>query len=165
MTRKAKTTATIAETIAAKQAAESNEARAATGPNIMRFVIEGEPVGKERARVFSKANASGTVVTRAVTPEKTRAYEAKVKTIAKIAVNQNRWAWSKDDVFTIIVRVFTTHRKRHPDLSNVVKALEDACNSILWGDDRDVLDMGAVLRQDAARPRVEMEVRRRRQAA
>lgn len=165
ITKRKGTTATIAEALAAKMRVRDAEAMAASAPTVVKFEIVGEPVGKERARVFSKVTGDGRVVTRAITPDKTRAYEAKVKVLAQIAVNQAKWAWSEHDVFTVLMRIYTTHRKRHPDASNVLKSVEDACNSVLWHDDRDVLDLAVVMRQDAARPRVEVEVRRRRRVA
>jgi Holliday junction resolvase RusA-like endonuclease len=163
--RKPKTTATIAEAIAAKRSAIDNEAKAAAAPTVLRFVVPGEPVGKERARVFSKVNATGTVVTRAVTPEKTRSYESKVKLLAQIAVNQAKWAWSSEDAFTVILRIRHTHRKRHPDATNVFKAIEDGCNGVTWRDDVGVLDGAFSMRRDAVNPRVEVEIRRARMPA
>lgn len=163
--KRARATATMAELIAAKLAEKDMETLAQTAPTILKFTILGEPIGKERARVFSNVNGNGTVVTRAVTPEKTRTYESMVKAFAKIAANQAKWAWSKNDVFTLLMRIYTTHRKRHPDASNVLKACEDACNGVVWRDDVDVTDIAIMLRQDAARPRVEVEVRRRARAA
>jgi Holliday junction resolvase RusA-like endonuclease len=165
MSRKPKATATLAEQIAAKQAAVDNEARAATAPTKLVFVVLGEPVGKERARVFRKERADGRVVTRAVTPEKTREYEAKVKIVAKLAANRAGWAWSKHDRFSVVMRVWRTHESRGSDLDNLIKTC-DALNGVLWGDDRYVRGIGAAfLAPDPKNPRVEIEVTRYRKAA
>lgn len=162
-------TMTLAERVAAKVTAKAADAasedRAALAPKVLRFVVPGDPIGKERPRVFSKANAGGTVVTRAITPEKTRTYEAQIRTLAQIAVNHAQWAWSKDDMFTLFLRIYTTHRHRHPDATNVIKCVEDACNLVTWHDDIDVLEGAWTMRQDRSRPRVEVEIRRARRAA
>lgn len=165
MTRRAKTTATIAEAIAAKQAAESNEARAATGPTVLKLTVFGEPIGKQRARVFSKVTPNGRVVTRAVTPKETRAYEDKVRTVAQIAVNQWKWAWSKHDRFNVVIRIWRTHESRGFDLDNHIKVC-DALNGVAWDDDRHVRGIGAALMDpDPKNPRMEIEVRRFRRTA
>lgn len=128
---------------------------------VLRFVVPGEPVGKERARVFSRTKGDGGTITRAVTPPKTRAYEDKIRTVAQIAVNQSKWTWSEDDRFSIIVRIHRTHFDAGGDASNVLKCLEDACNRITWSDDRYVRGIGvAILDPDPKNPRVEVEVRR-----
>lgn len=143
-----------------------NAARGGRAPATeLRFVVPGEPVGKERARVFRNKAKDGRVVTRAVTPEKTREYEAKVRDIAKIACNLARWSWSKDDRFTVVMRVFRTHFDAGPDLDNVIKTL-DALNGIVWKDDRYVRGIGAALQDpDPENPRIEVEVRRFKKGA
>lgn len=133
---------------------------------VLRFVVPGEPVGKERARVFRKESADGRVITRAVTPEKTRAYEEKVRTVAQIAVNQSRWAWSKDDRFNVVLKIFRTHVDAGPDVDNVIKVCADSLNGIAWKDDRYVWGIGAALQpRDPENPRVEVEVRRFKKGA
>jgi Holliday junction resolvase RusA-like endonuclease len=130
-------------------------------PTTLRFTIPGEPVGKERARVFRKVNPNGTVITRAVTPEKTRAYEEKVRTIAQIAVNQSRWAWSTKDRFSMVIKVYRTHWDAGADASNVLKSIEDACNGVTYRDDRYVRGVGIALQPpDPDNPRVEVEIHR-----
>lgn len=152
------TRATIGE-LAAKGGIEG-------APTVLRFEVPGEPVGKERARVFRQKNANGTVITRAVTPEKTRAYEDKIRTIAQIAVNQARWSWSNDDRFSVLLKIYCTHEGAHPDLDNVCKAVLDSGNSILWKDDRRVRGIGAAFQTpDPKNPRVEVEVRRFKKGA
>lgn len=129
-------------------------------PTVLRLVIPGDPVGKERARVFRKQNPNGTVITRAVTPEKTRAYEEKIRTLAQIAVNQARWSWAKDDRFSVVMKIYRSHWDAGADLDNVIKTI-DGLTGIVWKDDRYVRGIGAAFQDpDPKNPRVEVEVRR-----
>lgn len=157
-------TASVAQALAAKVVKREAAALASGAPTVLTFVVEGDPVGKERGRTFTKANASGSVITRTITPEKTRSYESAVKFAAQVAASKAGWAWSAEDAFTVIIRIKHRHRKRHPDASNVLKCIEDACNGVLWTDDKEVLDGAFSKRWDPTRPRVEVEVRRRRAA-
>lgn len=148
-----KPAATIADAIAARPATDGT-------PTELRFVVDGEPVGKERARVFSKHMPNGKTITRAVTPEKTREYEARVKACAQAAVLATRWAWSKKDRFSVTIRIFRKHVDRGPDVDNVVKIC-DALNGVTWTDDRHVWSLAAALqKRDPVRPRVELTIRR-----
>ena len=157
-------TASVAQAVAAKVVQREVAANAAGAPTVLTFVVEGDPVGKERGRTYSKANASGSVITRTITPEKTRDYEAKARLAAQFAASAARWAWSATDAFTVILRIRHRHAGRHPDATNIFKAIEDACNGVLWNDDKWVLDGAFSKRRDPVRPRVEVEVRRRRMA-
>lgn len=150
--------ATIADAIAARPATDGT-------PTELRFVVDGDPIGKERARVFSKTMPSGKTITRAVTPEKTREYEERVRACAQAAVLATKWAWHRQDVFTIILRIFRKHRRKGPDASNVLKAIEDACNGHTWPDDALVMEGAFVMKQDAIRPRVEIVIRRHQEVA
>lgn len=156
--------ATIADAIAARPTSDGT-------PTEIRFTIEGDPVGKERARVFSRAvpdeksKKGFRLITRGVTPEKTREYEDRVRSCAQASVLATRWAWSKHDVFTLMVRIFRRHRRKGPDGSNVLKAIEDACNGCTWRDDALVMEGVFVMKRDAIRPRVEVTIRRHQEAA
>lgn len=157
-------TASVAQALAAKVVRREAAAIADGAPTVLTFVVEGDPVGKERGRTFTKANASGSVITRTITPERTRTYEAAVKLAAQLAASRASWAWSASDAFTVILRIRHRHKGRHPDATNIFKAVEDACNGVLWNDDKWVLDGAFSKRWDPVRPRVEVEVRRRRAA-
>jgi Holliday junction resolvase RusA-like endonuclease len=149
-----KAAATIADAVAARPATDGT-------PTVLRFTVDGEAVGKERARVFSKHLPSGKTITRAVTPEKTREYEAKVKACAQAAVLATRWAWNKSDRFNVVLRIYRTHWDRGADVDNIAKCYLDAGNGCLWIDDRLVRGIGIALQDpDPVRPRVEVEVRR-----
>jgi len=137
-------------------------------PTVLRFTVPGEPVAKERPRAIARVSRAGGKVTafaRMVTPPKTREYEERFRLIAQAAVSAARWMWSAKDRFHVVLKVYRTHDGLGGDLDNVIKACGDAGNGVLWKDDRYVRGIGAMLYQDAHRPRVEVEVRRIAQGA
>jgi Holliday junction resolvase RusA-like endonuclease len=133
-------------------------------PEVLRFVVPGEPVGKMRARTFVRMRRDGKPFATTTTPEKTRSYEAKVRTLCAIAVNQARWLTSKSDRFAIRLRVFRTHEGAGADLDNVIKSVADAIQGpgLAMPDDRYVRRISAALLKDASNPRVEVEILRAR---
>ncbi len=137
-------------------------ASAAGGPlTVLRFQVPGEPIGKERPRFVQRTKTDGSTFGAAVTPKRTREYEKHIQMMAQIAVNQSRWAWSRDDRFAVIVKVYRTHVDRGPDVDNVCKALLDACNGVTWNDDRHVWAFAVALRKrDPKNPRLDVEIRR-----
>ena len=152
--------ATIAETVAAKVAADLT-ARGEVAPTTMRFIVDGVPRPKGRPRFTVMRRASGAQFVRTYTPEETAAYEKKIQTHAQVAVNQVRWGWNARDRFNVILRVFRPHFDQGGDLDNVAKIFLDACNGITWKDDRYVRGIGCAFGDpDAERPRVEVEIRR-----
>lgn len=117
--------------------------------NIVRFHIPGIPFAKGRARVTTIGGHA-----RAYTPAKTVAYESTVALMAQQAMGASRpmagpvavsivatWpiptSWSKKRRES---EVFKTSK---PDLDNLVKALGDGCNGIVWGDDSQIVRMHA----------------------
>ena len=129
-------------------------------PAAIRFVVPGEPVGKMRARTFVRMRRDGKPFATTTTPDTTRAYEAKVRTLCAIAVNQARWLMSKSDRFALRLRVFRTHEGAGADLDNVIKSVADAIQGpgLAMPDDRYVRCISASLLKDATNPRVEVEV-------
>ena len=107
------------------------------------FLIPGEPVAKGRARSFVR---HGHVAH--YTPEKTARYENLVRLAAQQAM---RGAHPRDGALRLTVgAIFTIpaswSKKRQaeaingpvtkrPDLDNVVKAIKDGCNGVVWRDD------------------------------
>lgn len=134
---------------------------AAVAPERLRFVVPGEPVPKGRARhriVFPKV---GKPFVQEYTPPETKAYEDKVKLLARVAVNQARWSVGPKDRFSVVVRVVRTYEGKGGDLDNVLKACLDGMNKVVYPDDRYIRGLGAAFgRPDPAKPRVEIEVRR-----
>lgn len=112
-------------------------------PVRVQFTIPGEPVAKGRARSFVR---NGHVAH--FTPEKTARYENLVKLTAQQAM---AGAAPRDGALRLTVgAIFTIpaswSKKRQtealngpvtkrPDLDNVVKAIKDGCNGVLWLDD------------------------------
>ena len=115
------------------------------------FTIPGQPVAKGRPR-FSTAGR----FPRAFTPAKTANYESWVKTCAvqamagralmtgpvRLSLNMyfevpSSWPkWKREAAITDAVR--PTGR---PDIDNVLKAIKDACNGLIWRDDAQIVQV------------------------
>lgn len=136
----------------------------------LHFSVEGDPVGKGRARsVTRRSKIRGSYIAH-VTPEKTRTYEAKVKTAA-IEAMQGReimggplfmslciympvpTSWSKKKRDAALIGEVMPITK--PDASNVLKAVEDAMNGVVYIDDSQITDLHVRKRYSAA-PRVDI---------
>jgi Holliday junction resolvase RusA-like endonuclease len=117
------------------------------------FVVDGPPVPKQRAR----RGAGG----RFYTPPKTRAYEARVKLLAlqarQIAVVKSGIAWPLDAQYELVLVARWPDRRRR-DISNVLKSIEDACNTVLWNDDSQIARVTMQGYVDPGRPAVEVRV-------
>lgn len=111
----------------------------------LRFVVEGPPVGKERARV----TAHGTF-----TPEKTARYESLVRSLARLSTPPG---WTLGGQYALTCRVFYGDRRRR-DLDNCVKCIGDGLNKSAYTDDSQVAELHAYRGYDKARPRVEVEL-------
>ena len=130
------------------------------------FTIPGEPVAKGRAKFARRGNFVTTY-----TPEKTARYENLVKLAAGQAMGQLA---PIECAVSIVVRAYfpipkswslkkqraaalgeVMHTKR-PDLDNVVKAVKDGSNEVVWKDDSQVVQVLAS--KSYGNPRVEVEV-------
>jgi len=89
----------------------------------LRFFIPMRPVPKARPRLGKHG---------AWTPKRTRDFEEKVGWLAKMARNQAGWEVLTGPVYLDLTFVCPP---AGADLSNMVKAIEDACNGILYEDD------------------------------
>ena len=116
---------------------------------VIAFVVPGTPIGKGRPR-FARRGAFVTTYT----PEKTASYENLVKikaheamrgrTIIEGAVSVGIMlqitppaSWSmKKQAAALRGEVYPTTK---PDMDNVIKGLFDACNEIVWRDDKQVV--------------------------
>ena len=136
-------------------------------PQVIAFTIPGEPVAKGRARSFVR---NGHVAH--YTPEKTARYE----NLVKLAAGQAMASLTPiEGAVAITVRAYFSipkswslkkqraaalgeimHTKR-PDLDNVVKAVKDGANEVVWKDDSQVVRVLAS--KSYGDPRVEVEVR------
>lgn len=110
------------------------------------FTIHAEPVAKARAR----AGAGG----RFYTPKKTSDYEAIVAMQAKIAMEGRApidsacclslvfhmpipKSWSQKKQYSALLGTVLPTSK--PDLDNLIKAVKDGLNGIVWADDSQVV--------------------------
>lgn len=127
----------------------------------IKFTIHAEPVAKARAR----AGAGG----RFYTPKKTSDYEAIVALQAKIAMfglPKFESACCLNLVFHIPIPKSWSQKKRaqaisgelkhtsKPDLDNLIKAVKDGLNGIVWVDDSQVVRVVAE-KKYSENPRVE----------
>lgn len=118
---------------------------------VISFVLSGDVVPKARPRF--------TVNGRVYTPAKTKAYERAIGHAAKIST-LNRTIPTGALVVTVeavlgVPRSWTAKRRQsaldgttrpdraRADLDNIVKAVLDGCNGILWADDRQVCEIHA----------------------
>lgn len=101
----------------------------------LRFVIDGQPVGKERHR-YSRLTG------RHYTPKKTENYEKYVGTVALKALwdlpDNQRVQWPTDRQVFMDVYIYHLNGKK-PDSCNVVTAIQDGLSGVLWENDRHVL--------------------------
>lgn len=116
--------------------------------NSITFTIPGAPVAKGRARISTRGG-----FVRAYTPAKTRAYEELVATYAKNAMKRGGInlrdteaitlevcfdmpipaSWSKSRR-NLAAAGWLPHTSR-PDADNMLKAIKDGCNGVVWRDD------------------------------
>ncbi|ALV06684.1 RusA family crossover junction endodeoxyribonuclease [Roseateles depolymerans] len=125
------------------------------------FVVPGQPQGKGRAKIVKIGGFS-----RMATPAKTVAYEGLVAHAAQMALAgrpllqgpvhvrlavecQVPGSWSqKKQRAAINGEVMPTTK---PDIDNVIKAVFDGCNGVLWKDDVQVVQV-TVVKQYSATP-------------
>jgi crossover junction endodeoxyribonuclease RusA len=98
----------------------------------LRIVIPGKPVGKERPRLGRGGNV--------YTPAKTREYERTVAWTAKAAMG--RRAILVGPVSLTINCIFSSKSRGwhvdKPDMDNLIKALADGMNGVVYEDDRQI---------------------------
>jgi Holliday junction resolvase RusA-like endonuclease len=119
------------------------------------FSVPGPPVPCARARVFADRN-TGRV--RSAVPARTRTYENHVRSVAQGAALAARW--SVEDVASYAIELSVFRDVRRGDWDNFSKSITDACNGVLWKDDRQISDAVVRVRYDKAAPRVEVTVER-----
>lgn len=131
------------------------------------FVVPGSIVGKGRPRFARRGNFVTTF-----TPEKTATYENLVKVKAEEAMQGRQVidgavsvvialyvtppaSWSqKKQREALEGRIFPTSK---PDIDNVLKGIMDACNEIVWKDDKQAVDVSIRKRySETARATVEV---------
>lgn len=117
------------------------------------FTVPGAPVGKGRPRAFRRGNGIAMH-----TPEKTANYEALVRMVAAESMAGAApmlGAVAVDLCIDLTPPASWSNRKRDqavagewvptskPDIDNTIKAIFDAMNGVVWGDDRQVAALAA----------------------
>lgn len=116
----------------------------------MRFIVEGKPQGKARARTFYNARAGKM---QSMTPEQTKSYEDLIRWKYKAAGGQYMGekvlqvhieayyptpkAFSKAKINDAIVGKIRPTTK--PDCDNIIKVVLDALNGVAYYDDKQVV--------------------------
>jgi crossover junction endodeoxyribonuclease RusA len=111
------------------------------------LTIPGNPIPKARPRVVDG---------RAFTPSRTKEYEALVREYARVAWG-NREPWAGPVALTMLFFRATAHRA---DLDNLVKAVTDALQGVVYDNDAQVAILHAERYIDRDDPRVEILVER-----
>jgi Holliday junction resolvase RusA-like endonuclease len=116
----------------------------------MTFVVPGKPVGKQRARVVF-----GSRGVRTYTPDETVRWENAVKVFARdagITLTDGVFSvdvmvaravpksWSKKKKATALEGYYAPGK---PDLDNIIKAVLDGLNGVVWHDDSQVAQVHA----------------------
>ena len=99
------------------------------------FKVPGRPHGKQRPRLSVGDDGSP----HAYQDDQTRQYERKV---AHCAADAKPQLWRLDAKYRLVVIVKYSDN-RVADLSNLIKAVEDGAEGVLWEDDRDIVRLKA----------------------
>ena len=135
--------------------------------DLIRFTVPGQPVAKGRARSTIR---NGFVAH--YTPEKTANYESLVKLAAHRAMERlSPWEFAVELKITAYMQIPASwsqkkqeaarrgeiRPKTKPDLDNIVKAIKDGMNGIVFKDDSQVIEVFA--RKFYGDPRVFVEAK------
>jgi Holliday junction resolvase RusA-like endonuclease len=115
-------------------------------PRTVTFVVEGQPIPKERPRVVNG---------HAYTPARTRNWETAVAWCARMAMGPKK-PMTGDLVVTL---EFRRKGKLRADCDNMIKGVIDAGNRVLWHDDKQVVEIHAKVCYGSDQPGVAVMVR------
>ena len=138
--------------------------------NILNFDIPGQPIGQGRPK-FSTINGHAV----AYDPEKSRNYKAYVKLLATQAMKEQGFTMIDGPCCLDIMAFFEVPKSKSkkfreaalnglerptkkPDLSNIVKGIEDALNGLAYKDDSSIVFL-SVAKCYSEVPRVEVILR------
>ena len=119
------------------------------------LVIHGKPVGKARPRFSRRGNK---VVT--FTPRETQIYEQNVKSLAQVAMLGKAML---EGPVKVTITAYFAHKKKtgwhisRPDIDNVVKAILDGLNGVVFADDAVVAQLVASKQYGEERVEVQVE--------
>jgi len=119
------------------------------------LVIHGKPVGKARPRFSRRGNK---VVT--FTPRETQIYEQNVKSLAQVAMLGKVML---EGPVKVTITAYFAHKKKtgwhisRPDIDNVVKAILDGLNGVVFADDAVVAQLVASKHYGEERVEVQVE--------
>lgn len=136
----------------------------------LKFEVPGSPIGQGRPK-FSTINGRA----KAYDPEKSRNYKAYVKLLATQAMKEQRFTMIDGPCCLDIIACFEVPKSKSkkfrqaalegrelptkkPDLSNIVKGIEDALNGLVYRDDAHLVAL-CVSKYYSEVPRVEVVVR------
>ena len=115
------------------------------------FSVDGNPVGKQRARYVKRGNFVS-----AYTPEKTRTYESLIKESAIKAMGSSEPLETPVTLYLHIrvpIPKSCTKKRleaiqngsekpiKKPDASNILKSIEDGMNSVVYKDDSQIVNI------------------------
>ena len=100
-------------------------------PQAVTFIVDGEPVSKERPRFTTRGGKPRTY-----TPGKTLAAERAVKDAFEAAAPG--YTFAADASYTVEATFFNGTR-RHRDVDNMLKLVLDGLNGVAWADDHQVV--------------------------
>jgi len=120
------------------------------------IVFHGTPIGKSRPR-FGRTKIGGVVT---YTPQKTRDYERALKSFAQVAMIGKTML---EGPVKVTITAYFSHKTKtgwhvsRPDLDNIIKAVLDALNEIVFDDDAAVCEIVASKKYDNEE-RIEVQV-------
>ena len=137
--------------------------------NVLSFEIPGQPIGQGRPK-FSTINGHA----RAYDPEKSRNYKAYVRMLATQAMKETGFERIDGPCAVVIQAYFEVPKSKSkkfreaalnglerptkkPDLSNIIKGIEDALNGLVYKDDSSIVSL-KIQKYYSEFPRVELEI-------
>ena len=137
--------------------------------NVLAFEIPGQPIGQGRPK-FSTINGHA----RAYDPEKSRNYKAYVRMLATQAMKDSGFTMIEGACVLRIDAYFEVPKSKSkkfreaalnglerptkkPDLSNIIKGIEDALNGLVYKDDSSIVSL-KIQKYYSEFPRVELEI-------
>lgn len=121
--------------------ARSRLARATIFPGGLELDLPLNPVPQARPIVTFPRNAKGA---RTFTPDRTRQFYVDFRTLVRAAGIRQPLTGELE----LELLLWRQHARNHRgDLSNMVKAIEDAGNGYLWGDDSQIIGLRASIEE------------------